>query len=227
MTWDGDNGTELGMRFGIEAGTPTVRELAVRKKGGQWSTLATNLTPEFRVVSGLRRATQQQTEPLVKLGIELTPAVIDKIKWEAFWDAPLYLEGSGELPPTHKTAIPALKGVANQPGLPRKDEEVRRAAAIYKATGCDVKTNGERLEVSFPGVSLGVFEGRLQYDVYKGINLIRQVVIARTERQSVAYKYDGGLKGLPIPCTLLLARRQRHSTVLERFWSGAIIPNAA
>ena len=198
VTWDGDNSTELRMRFGIEAGTPTVRELAVRKKGGQWSTLATNLTPEFRVVSGLRRATQQQTEPLVKLGIELTPAVIDKIKWEAFWDAPLYIEGSGELPPTHKTAIPALKGVANQPGLPRKDEEVRRASAMYQAKVCDVKTNGGRLEVSFPGVTLGVFEGRLQYDFFKGINLIRQVVIARTERQSVAYKYDGGLKGLPI-----------------------------
>src|SRR6266850_4437442 len=146
VTWDGDNNSELRMRFGIDAGTPIVREIAVRKKGGQWSTLATNVTPEFRVVSGLRRATQQQTEPLEKLGIKLTPDVIDKIKWEAFWDAPLYLEGSGELPPTHKTAIPALKGVANQPGLPRKDEEVRRASAMYQAKACDVKTNGGRLE---------------------------------------------------------------------------------
>ena len=54
----------LRLRLTINAGTPTIRELAVRKKGGQWSTLATNVTPEFRVVSGLRRATQQQTEPL-------------------------------------------------------------------------------------------------------------------------------------------------------------------
>src|SRR5947208_13837046 len=58
VTWDGDNRTELRMRFAIDAGTPIVRELAIRRKGGQWSTLATNLTPEFRVVSGLRRATQ-------------------------------------------------------------------------------------------------------------------------------------------------------------------------
>ena len=119
VTWDGDNDAELRMRFAIDGGTPTIRELAVRKKGGPWSTLATNLTPEFRVVSGIRRATQQQTEPLEKLGIALTPDVIDKIKWEAFWDAPLYIDGSGELPPTHRTAIPAMKGVANQPGLPR------------------------------------------------------------------------------------------------------------
>ena len=52
----------------------------------------------------------------MKLGVTLTPEVIDKIKWEAFWDAPLYIEGSGELPPTHQAAIPAMKGVANQPG---------------------------------------------------------------------------------------------------------------
>jgi hypothetical protein len=198
VTWDGDNNTELRMRFAIDGGTPTIRELAVRKKGAQWSTLAANVTPEFRVVSGLRRATQQQTEPLEKLGIALTADVIDKIKWEAFWDAPLYIDGSGELPPTHRTAIPAMKGVANQPGMPRKSEEVRRATAMYKAQGCEVKTNGARLEISFPGVTLGVFEGRLQYDVFLGSNLIRQVVIAKTERDSVAYKYDGGLKDLPI-----------------------------
>jgi hypothetical protein len=198
VTWDGDNNSELRMRFGLDAGAPIIRELAVRKKGGQWSTLATNVSPEFRVVSGLRRATQQQTEPLVKLGIALTPEVINKIKWEAFWDAPLYIEGSGELPPTHQSSIPAMKGVANQPGLPRKSEEVRRASAMYKVNSCEVKSNGGRLEISFPGVTLGVFEGRLQYDVFKGINLIRQVVIAKTERDSVAYKYDGGLKGLPI-----------------------------
>ena len=124
--------------------------------------------------------------------------MIDKIKWEAFWDAPLYLEGSGELPPTHKTAIPAMKGVANQPGLPRRSEEVRRSSVMCKANGCDVKSNGGRIEISFPGVTLGVFEGRLQCDVFKGINLVRQVVIAKTERDSVAYKCDAGLKGLPI-----------------------------
>ena len=201
LVWDGDNSQELRLRFTLSGGTPTIKELALRKKGGQWATLATNVTPEFRVVSGLRRATQQQTEPLVKLGVELTPEVIDKIKWEAFWDAPLYIEGSGELPPTHQGAIPAMKGVANQPGLPRKPEEVKRATATFKTQSCEVKSNGGRLEVSFPGVELGVFAGRLQYDVFKGSNLIRQVVIAKTDVQSVAFKYDGGLKGLPIQAT--------------------------
>jgi hypothetical protein len=61
-----------------------------------------------------------------------------------------------------------------------------------------VKTSGARLEITFPGVTARVFAGRLQYDVFKGTNLIRQVVIAKTDVQSVAFKYDAGLKGLPI-----------------------------
>ena len=60
-------------------------------------------------------------------------------------------------------------------------------------------TNGARIEVSFPGVQLGVFAGRLQYTVYKGTNLIRQEIIAKTAEPSVAYKYDAGLKGVEMP----------------------------
>lgn len=197
VSWHGDAGSEVRLRFGIEAGTPTIRELAVRK-GGPWSVLATNVTPEFRVVSGVRRVTQQQTQPLEQLGVQLTPAVLDRIKWEAFWDAPLYIEGSGELPPTHQTAIPAAKPYANHPGMPRKHDEVVRATAAYQVSGCTVKSNGARLEVSFPGVTAGIFQGRVQYDVFRGSNLIRQVLIAKTDHPSAAFKYDGGLKGLPI-----------------------------
>lgn len=54
------------------------------------------------------------------------------------------------------------------------------------------------MEISFPGVRLGVFSGKLQYTVYKGTNLIRQEVIVKTEEPSVAYKYDAGLDGLTI-----------------------------
>ena len=44
--------------------------------------------------------------------------------------------------------------------------------------------------------------------MYRGTNLLRQEAIAKTERASVAYKYNGGLKGFPIRTT--------------RAWSGAI-----
>ena len=44
-------------------------------------------------MSGIRRVTQQQTAPLERLGVKLTAEVLDRIKWEAFWDAPLYITG--------------------------------------------------------------------------------------------------------------------------------------
>lgn len=225
VTWDGDHGAELRMRLAIAAGTPTIRDLALRPKGGRWATLVSDVTPEFRVVSGMRRITQQQLRPdsiqalggtvsarvlemykkddggwidqAVKEG-QIKASDVERWKWEAFWDAPLYVEGSGERPPTHATSIPPMNGIFGQKGLPRTPDEITRAAAIYHAKECEVKTNGARLEVTFSGVTLGVFAGRLQYDLFKGSNLIRQVVVAKTDRNNVAYKYDGGLKGLPV-----------------------------
>src|SRR5271154_2225509 len=195
VTWDGDNRQELRLRFTITAGTPTIQELAVKSQGAAWVTLASHATPEFRVVSGLRRITNQQLDPLAGLGVKITQEGGDREKWEAFWDAPLNIPG-GES--AHNNTTPPQRGVLNQPGLPRKPDEVKRAMAVYHAHSCEVQTNGARVEVSFRGVQLGVFEGRLQYTIYKGTNLIRQEVIAKTTEPSVAYKYDAGIKGLPI-----------------------------
>src|SRR5262249_42396631 len=88
-------------------------------------------------------------------------------RWDVFWDAPL-----------------------NHPG------EVRRARASYHAEAGTVRTSGARLEVSFPGLEMGVFSGRVQFTVYRGTNLMRLEAIARTNDPSVAYIYEGGLKGI-------------------------------
>jgi len=215
VSWDGAKNEEVRLRLAINGGTPTIQELAVRRKGGTWVELATNATPDFRVVSGLRRITNQQLDPLAGLGIKITQQLIDDQKWEAFWDAPLNIPG-GET--AHNNTTPPQRGVLNQPGLPRSADELQRAAAVYQAPSCEVKTNGARLEVSFPGVQLGVFSGRLQYTVYKGTNLIRQEVIAKTEEPSVAYKYDAGIKGVPIqPATRMTWRDLTNAWQEYRF----------
>jgi hypothetical protein len=195
LNWDGEGDQQLRLRLGINSGRPTMRELAVRHRGSPWIAAATNATPEFRVVSGLRRITNQQLDPLAGLGVPITQEIIDKYKWEAFWDAPLNVPG-GE--GAHNNTTPPQRGVLNQPGLPRSPDEIKRASAVYHVTACEVRTNGARLEISFPGVQLGVFAGRLQFTVYKGANLIRQEIIAKTEEPSVAYKYDAGIRGLAI-----------------------------
>jgi hypothetical protein len=146
-------------------------------------TLARDVVPEFQVTSGKRRLSGQQVPPLKQLGI-YTPDVIEREKWNAFWDAPL--------------SIPGASGSNQAIDLPRKPEEVRRAWATYHATGCEVKSDGARIEVTVPGLDLGIFHGRLQYTAYRGVNLLRQEAIAQTDEPSVAYKYVAGLKGFRI-----------------------------
>src|SRR2546427_8369904 len=71
-------------------------------------------------------------------------------RWDVFWDVPL-----------------------------NHTNEVRRFTASHHADRCAVKTDGARLEVSFPGLSLGIFSGTLQFTVYRGANPLRQEAIAK------------------------------------------------
>ena len=182
LEWTGERSERLRAVFAIEEGRPVVRELGAQAVGGGWRTLASNVSPEFHVAAGQRRISEQQLNPLRALGVELTPEVIEQEKWKVFWDAPLN--------------VPGVDGI--NPGTPRSPGEVVRADAKFTATSCQVRTDGARLELSFPGVELGPFEGRLQFTVYRGSNLLRQEVIAKTEEPSVAFKYEGGLGGFSL-----------------------------
>lgn len=182
FTWTGKHQQEMRASFAIENGQPKITSLSVRKSGGAWIQLAGNLTPEYEVTTGKRRMSEQQLQPLRKLNVPITKDLLDREKWNAFWDAPLEIPGR---PGTNAD-------------LPRKPEEVRRAHASFHIAGCAVKTDGSRLQVTFPGVQLGIFSGNLQYTVYRGTNLLRQEVIAKTEEPSVAYKYDAGLNGFEV-----------------------------
>ncbi len=104
-------------------------------------------------------------------------------RWDVFWDVPL-----------------------NHP------KDVRHFTASYHAGRCEVKTDGARLEISFPGVEMGIFSGRLQFTVYRGANLVRLETIAKTEEPSVAYKYEAGLEGFS---TGLLPRVAWHNVKSE------------
>ena len=182
LTWQGERAQTLRAILGLSGDQPVVRELAV-EKNGKWYVLAHDLTPEYQATTGRRRISAQQEAPLRQLGI-FTPEVIERQKWFAFWDAPLN--------------IPGVAGGNAAIDLPRKPEEVRKDKAAFQITGCEVATDGARIEVNFPGVTLGLFSGGLRYTVYRGSNLIRQEVIAKTEAPSVAYEFAAGLKGFTI-----------------------------
>ena len=129
VTWEGQNGSELRARYAIDSGQPVIRELAVRKAAGAWSPLGQNLTPEYYVVSGVRRMTTQQGQPLEDLGVKITPEVIEKNKWYAFWDAPLVMPAP---PPAagvdgRGRAAGPSGGVGRVYGAPRDPKEIRKA----------------------------------------------------------------------------------------------------
>ncbi len=182
VTWTGEGESELRVSFGLDSSRPVIRELAIRKGVGEWSVLGHNLLPEFNVTTGLRRISEQQLNPVRDLQRPLSDDLVAREKWNVFWDAPL--------------VVPGIEGI--NPGLPRRPEEIQRATAVFDTSRCEVATNGARLEITFPGVSMGIFSGSLRFTVYRGTNLFRQEVVAKTEEPSVAYKYSGGLAGFHI-----------------------------
>jgi hypothetical protein len=93
VSWNGQGTSQLRARFAIDGGTPTVRDLSVRRGSGEWAMLGQNLTPEYQVTTGLRRMPNDQANAFSSLGIDVTQEVIDKNRWYAFWDAPLSIPG--------------------------------------------------------------------------------------------------------------------------------------
>jgi len=184
LSWRGAPGQELRATFAIENSTPIVKELAARKQGGEWRVLGTNLTPEYFITSGKRRISNQQLAPLKELGLT-SPEILEREKWKVFWDAPLVVPGN---PNTN-------------PGLPRSADEIRRSPSEFSTNACTLKTDGARIELSFDGFRAGIFQGRLQYTVYAGTNLLRQEAIAGTNEPSVAYQYRAGMKGFATSAT--------------------------
>jgi hypothetical protein len=199
VSWTGQAGAELRARYAIDGGQPAIRDLSIRKAGGQWKTLGRDLVPEYRVTTGVRRMSEQQAAPLRDAHVELTPDVIDKNRWYAFWDAPLVLPDGPEMREVQaRRAGPPPPRVL---GPPRTPAEIRRATASFNATSCSVKTDGASLETTFPGLSMGVFTGSLRFTAYRGTNLLRMDAIARTNEPWVAYKYEAGFKGLSTELT--------------------------
>jgi hypothetical protein len=84
-----------------------------------------------------------------------------------------------------------------------------------------VRTIGQRLEVTFPGVDLAMFSGRLQYTVFRGSGLVQQDVLAATDRPWVAYKYHAGLAGLPVAAGARVVWRDVSNTWQEYRFGGA------
>ncbi len=70
----------------------------------------------------------------------------------------------------------------------------RAFMSTFKFTHAKAKTTGDRLEISFDGFKMGIFEGAITYTFYPGSRLIQQEAVVTTNEQDTAYFYDAGLR---------------------------------
>jgi hypothetical protein len=204
LSWQGEAQQQLRAQFALRDGQPVVVELAASKAGGAWVVLGKNLTPQFEVTTGRRRISTTELDILKRLGKD-TPEIEEWYKWMVFWDAPLVVPG-------HERLV----------GPGRTEDEIKRAAVSYKSDRCTVKTDGDRVSVTFNGLTLGLFAGDLQFTVYKGSNLLRQEALASTDAKDVAFIYKAGLKGFQIAKDTKLVWRDTSQLWQENDFGGAV-----
>lgn len=204
LSWTGEGGMQLRAIFALQNNQPVVRELAARRSDGAWIVLGQDLTPQFEVTTGERRISSTILS-ILKKNHQDTPAMIEAYKWNVFWDAPL-----------------VVPGTSHMAGPPRTESSIARAQVNYASNTCTVKTDGDRISVIFNGLALGLFQGNLEFTVYKGSNLLRQEAVASTNAPSVAYIYKAGLKGFPIKDSTRLEWRDTSQVWQQNDFGGSV-----
>lgn len=77
---------------------------------------------------------------------------------------------------------------------PANSAGTRRFMQEFHPTEVSARTAGDRVEVTFNGMKLGIFDGSLRYIFYPGSSLIQQVALLSTNEPDTAYFYDAGLQ---------------------------------
>src|ERR1700736_5693674 len=77
---------------------------------------------------------------------------------------------------------------------PSHPEGTRSFLGAFKLTAAHAKFDGDRLDISFDGLTLGIFHGSIHYFFFPGSTLIQQRAIVSTNEPDTAYFYDAGIK---------------------------------
>lgn len=192
LNWSGSSSSDVTLRVDITGAAPRISLLSIDSVP-----ILQDAEIRFDVTTGVRRITNQQLAPLRALGVALTQDVVDEHKWDAFWDAPL--ETGARAPASGLSSNqPPTDGIADQPGLPRSPEEVERSSVRYAISACEASLGNSRVVLRLDGATAGAFGGRLEISAYAHTNLIRVAFVAKTDRPSVAFKYDAGIEAMSI-----------------------------
>ncbi len=71
---------------------------------------------------------------------------------------------------------------------------IRQFMQEFHPSTATARTVGNRVEVTFDGLKLGIFSGSLRYSFYPGTPLIQQAAMLSTDEPDTAYNYDAGLQ---------------------------------
>ena len=77
---------------------------------------------------------------------------------------------------------------------PAKPQGTRTFVQSFHPTSVTATTIGDRVEVSFNGMEMGIFSGTMRYVFYPQSALIQQIAVLETNEQNVAYTYDAGIQ---------------------------------
>jgi len=77
---------------------------------------------------------------------------------------------------------------------PSHPEGTRSFLGDFKLTAAHAKFEGDRLDLAFDGLSLGIFHGNIHYFFFPGSTLIQQRAIVSTNEPDTAFYYDAGIR---------------------------------
>ena len=77
---------------------------------------------------------------------------------------------------------------------PSAPEGTRSFIGEFKPRAARAKSEGDRVEVAFDGMTMGIFAGEIRYVFYPGSRLIEQQAAMKTQQADVAYFYDAGIR---------------------------------
>ena len=76
---------------------------------------------------------------------------------------------------------------------PMRSQGTRTFMQDFHPSGAKASTIGDRVEIAFDGMRMGIFTGTIKYDFYPRSSLIQQVALVTTNEPDVAYTYDAGM----------------------------------
>ena len=76
---------------------------------------------------------------------------------------------------------------------PANPAGTRQFMQRFTPTAVTAKTIGNRVEIAFNGMNVGIFSGTLRYTFYPGSALIQQAAVLSTQEPETAYFYDAGI----------------------------------